>query len=87
MFIVEGLASWAYLGRTTCFHPSGGSLTAPEASSLEFAFDRVYKGAGTSRMLLKEMTEPVIQQYLKGFNATVRQSSCFQKLLWSACSS
>ncbi len=54
---------------------SGGAGGAADGSLVAFDFDRVYKGPGMGRLLFKEMTEPVISQYLKGFNATVSRQT------------
>jgi hypothetical protein len=50
---------------------AGGSGVLTEAAKLTFDFDRVYKGAGIGRQLFAELTEPVLRQFLNGFNATV----------------
>lgn len=50
---------------------AGGVTPPSEAANVVFSYDRVYKGLGSSQMLVKEMTEPLILQFLKGFNTTV----------------
>jgi len=54
---------------------TGGSGVVTEAAKLTFDFDRVYKGAGIARQLFAELTEPVLRQFLNGFNATVISST------------
>ena len=54
---------------------SGGPSNGAESAFASFDFDRVYKGPNMGDLLFREMTEPVLAQYLKGFNATV---SCQQ---------
>ena len=50
---------------------AGGPASGGEGASVNFSFDRVYKGPSMGRLLFKEMAEPVLSQFLNGFNATV----------------
>lgn len=59
---------------------SGGPSNGAESAFASFDFDRVYKGPDMGILLFREMTEPVLAQYLKGFNATV---SCQQSYFCS----
>ena len=50
----------------------GGAGPPPaEAEKLQFDYDRVYRGSNITRQLFIELTEPLLRQYLNGFNATV----------------
>ena len=50
----------------------GGAGSPPaEAEKLQFDYDRVYRGSNITRQLFIELTEPLLRQYLNGFNATV----------------
>lgn len=63
------------VGRDTLQLPQrvhgGGPHGLQDSEKLAFSFDRTYRGAGIGRQLFTELTEPLLRQFLNGFNATV----------------
>ena len=49
----------------------GGSNAVPESEKLSFDYDRVYRGTEAGTHLFAELTKPLLDQVLKGCNATV----------------
>ena len=49
----------------------GGGASVPDADKLKFDYERVYRGPEIGTHLFEELVSPLLQQFLKGFNATV----------------